>query len=51
MTDAETLILTYPQAGMLIGLAILSMVILMHGVSVWLAYRHFTRTWAASNSA
>ena len=36
---------------MRIGRAILSMVILVHGVSVWLAYRHFTRTWAASNSA
>ena len=51
MTDAETLILTYPQAGMRIGLAILSMVILVYGVSVRLAYRHFTRTWADSNSA
>jgi hypothetical protein len=51
VSDAESLVLTYPQAGMLIGLAILSMVIRVHGVGVRLAYRHFTRTWAASNSA
>jgi hypothetical protein len=51
VTDAETLILTYPLAEMLIGLAILSIVILVHGVGVRLVYRHFTRTWVSSNSA
>ncbi|PZF77202.1 two pore domain potassium channel family protein [Aestuariivirga litoralis] len=50
MTDAETLILTYPLAEMLIGLAILSLVILVHGVGVRLVYRHFTRRWSADHA-
>lgn len=45
MTPAETLIVTYPLLELLIGLAILSVVILIHGVGVRLVYRHFTRAW------
>ena len=50
MTDAETLILTYPLAEMLIGLDILSIVILVHGVGVRLVYRHFTRSWSSDHA-
>ena len=35
----------------LIGLAILSVVILIHGVGVRLVYRHFTRAWERRGSA
>lgn len=45
MTAAETLILTYPLLELLIGLAILSVVILIHAVGGRLVYRHFTLAW------
>ena len=50
MTPLETLIATYPLLEMLIGLFILTVVILVHGVGVRLVYRHFTRTWEKSGS-
>lgn len=50
MTPLETLIATYPLLEMLIGLVILTVVILVHGVGVRLVYRHFTRTWEKSGS-
>ena len=51
MSPAEDLVSSYPLLEMLVGLAILSLVILVHGVGVRLVYRHFTRTWAAGHSA
>ena len=45
MTPAETLVATYPLLEMLVGLVILAVVILVHGIGVRLVYRHFTLTW------
>lgn len=50
MTPLEALIATYPLLELLIGLFILTVVILVHGVGVRLVYRHFTRTWEKSGS-
>jgi hypothetical protein len=51
MNPAEDLVSSYPLLEMLVGLAILSVVILVHGAGVRLVYRHFTRTWAPGTSA
>ena len=48
MTPAETLVATYPVVELLIGLTILTVVILVHGIGVRLVYRHFNRTWEQS---
>ncbi len=48
MTPAETLVSAYPVLELLIGLSILTVVILVHGIGVRLVYRHFTRTWERS---
>lgn len=45
MTPAEALVSDYPLLELLIGLAILTVVILIHGNGVRLVYRHYTRTW------
>ena len=50
MNPAEDFVSSYPLLEMLVGLAILSLVILVHGVGVRLVYRHFTRTWAVKSS-
>lgn len=50
MTPAENLVANYPLLEMLVGLAILSIVILVHGFGVRLVYRHFTRTWSLGKS-
>lgn len=50
MTPAETLVASYPLVELLIGLVILTVVILVHGIGVRLVYRHFTRTWEKSGS-
>lgn len=51
MSPAEDLVSSYPLLEMLVGLAILSLVILVHGVGARLVYRHFTRTWSLGHSA
>ena len=48
MTPAEALVADYPLLELLIGLVILTVVILVHGIGVRLVYRHFTRTWEDS---
>lgn len=45
MTAAETIVLTYPLLELLIGLVILTVVILVHGVGGRMVYRHFTWAW------
>lgn len=49
MSPAEALIADYPLLEMLVGLVILTVVILVHGMGVRLVYRHFTRTWEHSS--
>ncbi|MEJ1938545.1 hypothetical protein WDZ92_50770 [Nostoc sp. NIES-2111] len=44
MNPAEDLVARYPLLELLIGLAILTVVILVHGIGVRMVYRHFTRT-------
>lgn len=48
MTPAEALVAAYPVLELLIGLTILTVVILVHGIGVRMVYRHFTRTWERS---
>ena len=48
MTPVETMVADYPLLELLIGLVILTVVILVHGIGVRLVYRNFTRTWEAS---
>jgi len=50
MSPAENPVVTYPLLELLIGLAILTVVILAHGIGVRLVYRHFSRTWEQSGS-
>ena len=50
MNPAEDLVSSYSLLEMLVGLAILSLVILVHGVGARLVYRHFTRTWSLGHS-
>ena len=49
MTPAEALVADYPLLELMIGLVILTVVILVHGIGVRLVYRHFTRTWEQSS--
>ena len=51
MTPAETLVVTYPALELLLGLSILTVVILVHGIGVRLVYKHFSRVWEAGGSA
>lgn len=48
MSPAEDLVSNYPLLELLVGLIILTVVILVHGIGVRLVYRHFTRTWERS---
>ena len=48
MTPVETFIADYPLLELLVGLIILTVVILVHGIGVRMVYRHFTRTWENS---
>lgn len=50
MTPAENLVVTYPVLEMLVGLLILTVVILVHGIGVRLVYRHFSRVWEQGGS-
>ena len=45
MTSVEDLVAAHPMLEMLVGLVILTVVILVHGIGVRLVYRHFTRSW------
>lgn len=45
MTPVENPVVTYPLLELAIGLAILTVVILIHGIGVRLVYRHFSRAW------
>jgi hypothetical protein len=49
MSPAEVLVSNYPLLELLIGLVILTVVILVHGIGVRLVYRHFTRSWEKSS--
>ena len=49
MSPVEALVADYPLLELLIGLVILTVVILAHGIGVRLVYRHFTRTWEESS--
>jgi hypothetical protein len=48
MNPAEDIVARYPLLELLIGLAILTVVILVHGIGVRMVYRHFNRTWEQS---
>lgn len=50
MSPADNPVVSYPLLELLIGLALLTVVILAHGVGVRLVYRHFSRTWERSGS-